>query len=79
MPKETINPRHHGTSDTPLPFAEVAWGRDGGLELVVRKGGDYDEATTPRPSLRVELDRAGVNRMIRALRKGRDQAFGADA
>lgn len=27
----------------------------------------------------LELDRSGINRLIRALRKARDQAFGADA
>lgn len=27
----------------------------------------------------VQLDRAGINRLIRELRKARDQAFGADA
>lgn len=27
----------------------------------------------------LDLDRAGVNRLIRSLRKARDQAFGADA
>lgn len=48
---------------------------------------EYDEKGTPTTpnagepfdGWHVHLDRAGINRMIRALRKARDYAFGADA
>lgn len=62
---------------------EVSWwpGRGEGLE------GHVQVATvnTTKPQGEGEegwfatLDRAGINRMIRALRKARDSAYGADA
>lgn len=33
----------------------------------------------PRPGFWVDLDRDGINRLIRILRKARDAAYGADA
>lgn len=79
MPKETITPRHHGTSDDPSHHGVVQWSRHQFVSVGVEAGGDYDEPNVPRPSLWFDLDRAGINQMIRTLRKARDQAFGADA
>lgn len=41
--------------------------------------GDTPETAEPFYGWHVTLDRDGVNRAIRALRKARDAAFGADA
>lgn len=80
MPKETINPRHHGTDDSPAPFVRVGWDRVGCVQVATLAGGDYDEVGgNARPGFYAELDRYGINRLIRTLRKARDQAFGADA
>ena len=84
MPKEIINNRHHGDDENPAPFAEVGWCRhkyDGmsHVQVGVLAGGDVDENTGQRPGFFVSLDRDGINRMIRALRRARDAAFGADA
>lgn len=49
---------------------EVSWGRGRYVQLATVHGDD---------GLYVDLDRAGINRLIRSLRKARDQAYGADA
>lgn len=90
MPKEIINPRHHGSPDSPSGFMEVGWTRDRGVEVATIQPGaqiafmDPDTGkhlpmSTDRPGFWVDLDREGINRLIRALRKARDQAFGSDA
>lgn len=79
MPREHINARHHGTDEDPAPFLTLGWDRIGYVQIATQAGGDYDEATTERPGLFMDLDRHGINRLIRALRKARDQSFGADA
>lgn len=88
MPKEYINSRTDA-DDTfyrgdPAPFAEVSWCRhrdDGShhVQIATLAGGDYNEAETPRPGFYVSLDRDGINRAIRTLRRARDAAFGSDA
>lgn len=79
MPKENIYPRCSNASDAASPHGVVQWARDKFVSVGVQASGDYDEAVTPRPSLWFDLDREGINLMIRALRKARDQAFGSDA
>lgn len=80
MPKENVN----GLDGR----AAVAWSLGKDLQVGVERGpelrvaGDVPAGMTftgGGPSLFVTLDRAGCNRMIRALRKARDAAFGADA
>ena len=72
MPKEIIT---YGDSyQQGEAWAEVTWHRDDTVvHLGVRK---EDEPETP---MFAYLDRAGVNKLIRVLRRARDQAFGADA
>jgi hypothetical protein len=66
---------------TPEPFLTVGWGRESEhVQIATLAGGDYDEVGgNARPGLYVQLDRAGINRLIRSLRKARDAAFGSDA
>lgn len=66
---------------TPNAFVELGWSKDAEhVQLATREGGDIDEAEdNPRHGWYVQLDRAGINRLIRALRDARDQAFGKDA
>lgn len=77
MPKETIHPSV--PSDVQANFVEVGWMRNGYVQIGTRAGGDYDEPKTPRPGVYSDLDRDQINRLIRALRKARDAAYGADA
>ena len=79
MPKTNIHHRFaHETGDY-VPFLELGWDRAGFVHVAALAGGDYDEPNHPRPGYSVQLDRSGINRLIRDLRKARDQAFGADA
>ena len=58
---------------------KVGWQRGGNqldVAIIHHRDGGTDEGTVDWHS---QLDRAGVNRLIRALRKARDQAFGSDA
>lgn len=69
------------------PTLHIGWMRDCNVEVAVLKkgdaaGGGYPPAgATPENGTGwfIQLDRAGINRAIRALRKARDQAFGSDA
>lgn len=78
MPKETIATNQHPTDNdgnTPPPWRlSVGWQVDG-YDVQVGAGidGDYEAGQF------FHLDRQDVNRLIRSLRKARDQAFGADA
>ena len=59
---------------------EVGWQRglmDVQIGSVNPEAGD--DPHDPKRGWFVHLDREGVNRLIRSLRKARDQAFGADA
>lgn len=58
--------------------AVVRWTRD---QMLVELGVAKLEVSTHRESEPhyMALDRNGINRLIRSLRKARDQAFGADA
>lgn len=84
MPKETVQ-----TEDGQVA---VGWQRDRDVQLGVALrpvvqyidgGATTDATTTTTQSFKegqwLTLDRAGLNRLIRALRKARDAAFGADA
>lgn len=72
MPKENIGP------SVPSNFhAEVIWARDKFVQVATINTGEPELAEVR--GWHVDLDRAGINRLIRALRKARDQAYGADA
>ena len=78
MPRETIYPNEYN-EDVKV---EVQWVKDQYVQVGVAflpppsdptvKSVEWDGKYTT-------LDRAEVNRLIRILRKARDQAFGADA
>lgn len=78
MPRELIYNR--STDETgPQNHAEVGWCRhrdDDRHHVQVGILGPEDSRSDARY---VSLDRDGINRLIRALRKARDQAFGTDA
>ena len=66
------------------PVAEVRWGRDEDhVSLVTRKRG-YEvppPEADPIPfqyGMHCDLNRRGINELIRHLRRARDQAFGRD-
>jgi hypothetical protein len=59
---------------------EVGWTRNlPGVAIASLNMGDDDGLLDSERGWFAHLDREGVNRMIRSLRKARDQAFGADA
>jgi hypothetical protein len=72
---EEGKPAEFATLDTVA--AKVGWTRDRGhVELAVVRctEGAYDDFDARY----MQLDRAGLNRLIRTLRKARDAAFGRD-
>ncbi len=72
MPKEIISP------SSPSNFrTEVGWSRDKYVQIATVNTGEPELAEVR--GWHVDLDREGINRLIRTLRKARDQAFGADA
>ena len=78
MPKEIINCYR----DKMTVQVELGWGRDHGeVQIATTNFGLGDEVGPGDPARGwfVTLDRNGINRLIRSLRKARDQAFGADA
>jgi len=69
-----------------VPLVDVRWNRDGEYVQIVTKEtdahggrlvGDAPE-THYTDGLYVDLDRNAINRLIRNLRRARDQAFGRD-
>jgi hypothetical protein len=58
----------------------VGWNRAGWVEVGAAPfcTATGEPSSEPRPGYFLTLDRDGVNRVIRALRKARDQAFGRD-
>lgn len=93
MPKDVIRSRPE-IDDGSLPWMSVGWGKESGhvqlgvagpesdYKLMGRDGpdGEWKEITGSGDGigLFVQLDRAGINRTIRSLRKARDDAFGRD-
>ena len=70
MPKEIITNGRYVEGDN---WAEVGWARGMDCQIGVRSTEDVGEG------LFCDLDRESINKLIRTLRKARDQAFGADA
>jgi len=78
MPKEII---HDNTllpgKDNSTPFAvDVNWIRDGIVQIATIDL--QKEQYAVDRGFHVDLDRTMINRLIRTLRKARDQAYGAD-
>lgn len=78
MPVERIYPIRNDTDSAKPQHVHVQWGR---LNASVNLGTVHDNPKgTETLAYFVDLrDRGEVNRLIRTLRKARDQAFGADA
>jgi hypothetical protein len=94
MPRETINSRYEGLTYpggeiADEPKVHVGWGRESQhVEVGVlkhprdRASGlveHVDDWHDTKYGWFIQLDREGINRLIRTLRKARDAAFGADA
>lgn len=78
MPREIIR----ADRDEFTVQVEVGWARDKYVQIATRNFGLDPEPLEAHPATAgwyVTLDRDAINRTIRALRKARDQAFGADA
>lgn len=90
MPKELIHDESYGmrvplssSGDGPQElhlvsdaFLKVGWGRETShVQIAVCNDGDPDGMKAPH----LNLNRDGINRLVRTLRKARDQAYGADA
>lgn len=86
MPKEIV----YGEMRVPAelgekPVVEVGWNREHGSVQIVSKvlsaiGGRFveDEGIHYTDGMYVDLDRRGINDLIRHLRRARDSAFGRD-
>lgn len=79
-PEEGVEVRAAG-----VPIVDVRWNREGGYVQIVTKETDAfggrlsdDEGVHFTDGLFVDLDRQGINKLIRNLRRARDQAFGRD-
>lgn len=81
MPKEVIRDMHE-TEPGHCASIELGWGREASyvqLGTVMLDGAEQRLRDVTRDGMYVQLDRAGINRLIRALRRARDAAFGVDA
>ena len=82
MPKEIILNARVGfpDEDSREPLVELSWQRD--LEYVqiatFARHPESKETIGRDDAQFVTLERHGINKMIRVLRKARDQAFGKD-
>lgn len=73
MPRETI--QTDGLTERPVAV-EVSWGRATHVQLAtVRPDGSEESG---KEGVYSDLTREQINKLIRLLRKARDQAFGAD-
>ena len=76
MPKENINPaREYDDYGNRMSALEVGWSSSD-VHLTATAWYDRNER---EQAVAVCLDRDGINRLIRSLRKARDRAFGSDA
>ena len=78
MPKELIHQdgiEVGGSNSTPFAI-QVSWGRDTHVQMATIDL--TKEPFLPEHGWFVDMDRAMINRTIKALRRARDQAFGAD-
>lgn len=78
MPREYVNARWAGSSEPAPNTAVIQWHRDRSLVAIGVQAAQNDDRGF-RPQMHLDLDRDGVNNLIRLLRRARDAAFGADA
>lgn len=85
MPKELIyNPNVlGGKTDEVVEHVAVGWSPERdvqiGLTVSSRVELNIDGKPSDFPSVWMDIDRAGINRLIHSLRKARDAAYGKDA
>jgi hypothetical protein len=86
MPKELIRDHYYdhdsdAVSEGSQSALKIGWSKEAGhVEVAtVAPDGMALEPTPEGNGWFVQLDRAGINRAIRTLRKARDDAFGRDA
>lgn len=85
MPKELIYSAEALRDDASTAVVEhvaVGWTKDLSVQIGVVNGPPVELTINGRksePGLWMDLDRDRINRLIRALRKARDAAFGPDA
>jgi len=89
MPKEVIHSKY--TPDLESTYVQVGWTRGnehveiatvaptGRLAIFDPDTGTHILTESVTPGWFMQLDRNGINQMIRVLRRARDQAFGEDA
>jgi hypothetical protein len=86
MPRELLSVS--GLTQDPVAI-DVAWGRGTHVQMATLShpelpslSGSLEFTTTPdeptRQGFYVDMSRESINRLIRVLRKARDQAFGVD-
>lgn len=92
MPKETVYGDQvayepPGDSHQQVPIVDVLWHRDLGYVQIVTKAtdasggrwiGELTEDSHVTDGMYVNLDRGSINKLIRDLRRARDQSFGRD-
>jgi hypothetical protein len=92
MPKETVygqsmalavEPGGAIIADPRTPVVEVRWHRESASVQVVSRIQEREiagpgESLTCEYGMYVDLDRHGINHLIRNLRRARDQVFGRD-
>ena len=86
MPKEHVDDMYAGHDDDAVAEGSrsrvrVGWSKEAGhVEVAtVAPDGERLEPTPEGNGWFVQLDRSGLNRLIRTLRRARDDAYGRDA
>lgn len=91
MPKEYVDGSKAGmfeieddgegaVSVAPMPMfrVKVGWNRETGDVQIATVNEEAEDIFSAEAGLYVDLDRRGINNLIRILRKARDSAFGRD-
>jgi hypothetical protein len=83
MPKETVYSKYYGrsTPDHPEPEVTVGWSKESEhveMAVLMPEGVPLEVNFPESNGWYAQLDRAGINRLIKILRKARDDAYGRD-
>ena len=80
MPKEVIGNKWDNEGKFPF-WVELTWSKETGhIQMATLAPSDYEgEPDSLTNGWYVTLDRHHINKLIKSLRRARDQAFGADA
>jgi hypothetical protein len=81
MPKEIVYNSEQFSDAAIASMVELHWGRESFVQLAttLRDVSTHDPITREvEAGWFINLNRSGINKLIRDLRKARDQAFGAD-